>query len=147
MADVIFNVAKGRISAYADLSGANDALIAVPLENAGLEADSVLVDYDTLAAILAGTNDEQTTMGRQTLTNVTPAVDDANDRATVDCDNITWSTALGPQVGALLICYDPDTTAGDDTTIVPLAKYDFVVTPSGGDITAQIDVAGFYRAE
>lgn len=146
MADVIFNVAKGRIAAYADLPNANDGLIAVVLELAGLESDAAIVDHDTLAAVLAGTSNEQLTMGRKPLTGVVPSVDDANDRVLVDCDDIVWTAAGGNPTGALLICYDPDTTVTDDTTVVPLAKYDFAVTPSGGDITAQIDTLGFYQA-
>ena len=39
-----------------------------------------------------------------------------------------------------------DTTAGTDANIVPLTMHDFVVTPDGSDITAQIAAAGFYRA-
>ena len=40
----------------------------MPIETAGLEADATLIDVDTLTALLAGTTNEQTTMGRKTLT-------------------------------------------------------------------------------
>ena len=33
-----------------------------------------------------------------------------------------------------------------DANIVPLTMHDFVVTPDGSDMTAQINTAGFYRA-
>ncbi|MFC5946581.1 hypothetical protein, partial [Micromonospora harpali] len=66
MADITFNIAKGRVNGYAAQVGTgNAALILVPLEATGLE------DYDTLAALLAGASNEQTTMGRKTITAAT----------------------------------------------------------------------------
>jgi hypothetical protein len=146
MANVVFNVAKGRFVQLGTLPAANDAIIVVPLEAAGLEADSVLIDYDNLAALLAGTNNEQTVMGRVTATGVTVTVDDTNNWAFVDIADVTWTAATGNALGALLVCYDPDTTGGTDADIVPLTKHDFVVTPNGGDITGQVAATGFGRA-
>jgi hypothetical protein len=37
-------------------------------------------------------------------------------------------------------------TPGADSTFIPLTKHDFVVTPDGSDVTAQIALAGFYRS-
>ena len=73
-------------------------------------------------------------------------VDDANDWVDVDFADPVWTAASGNAVSALLVCYDPDTTAGTDNDIVPISKHDFVVTPNGGDITAQIATGGFLRA-
>jgi len=146
MADVVFNIAKGRVAELAALAAANDALIAVPIETTGIESDATLVDYDTLDAILAAANNEQTTMGRKTLASVTVTVDDTNDRTDVDAADPTWTTATGDPVSALVICYDPDTTGGTDADLVPLVKLDFAATPAGGDITFQFDAAGFFRA-
>ena len=146
MADIAFNISKGRVVHYASLPATNDALVLVPIETTGIESDATLMDYDTLDAILAGASAEQTTMGRKTVTDVTVTVDDANDRVDVDIPDQTWVAASGNAISALVVCYDPDTTAGDDTTLIPLTKHDFVATPSGGDITAQIATAGFYRA-
>lgn len=146
MADVIFNVAKGRIAHYASLPAANDALIVVVLESAGLVTDAVMIDYDTLAAVLAGPSNEQTTMGRKTGASVTVTVDDTNDRVDIDMADVTWTAATGNAVGALVICYDPDTTGGTDADLVPLSKHDFVVTPNGGDIIGQVATGGFMRA-
>jgi hypothetical protein len=142
----VLNIAKGRFVHYGTLPLTNDAVIVVPLESAGLEADSVLIDYDNLAVLLAASNNEQTTMGRKTATNVTVTVDDTNNLAFVDMDDITWTGATGNQVGALLVCYDPDTTGGTDTDIIVMTKHDFVVTPNSGDITGQVAVGGFARA-
>lgn len=143
---IIPNIAKGRFAELAKLGAANDALIAIPLEASGLEADTVLVDYDDVAAILAAANNEQTTMGRKTLTGVTVTVDDTNNRQSVDCDDILWTAATGNATGAVIIAYDYDTTSGTDSTLVPLFIDAMVATPSGADITYQVNAAGFARA-
>ena len=145
MANWIANISKGRFAYYATLPAANDALIVVVLEASGLEADATLKDYDTLAALLAGTTNEQTTMGRKTATGVVVTVDDALNLVDVFQNDITWAAATGNQVGALLVCYDPDTTGGTDADLVPLSKHDFTVTPDGSDITADFGLS-FARA-
>lgn len=147
IANVIFNIAKGRIAYYGGLTGgANDALIVVPLESAGLVSDATMIDYADLATLLAGASNEQTTMGRKTAASVTVTVDNTNDRVDIDMADITWTAASGNAVGALVVCYDPDTTGGTDTDLIPISKHDFVVTPNGGDITGQVATAGFARA-
>lgn len=145
MADIVFNIAKGRVAHYATLPAANDALIAVPLEVTGLASDATIRDHDTLAQVLSGGTVEQTTLGRKTLTGVTVTVDDTNDRVDVDCADITWTAATGNATGALVICYDPDTTGGTDADLVPLVKLDMAATPAGGDLTYTVNSAGFYR--
>lgn len=148
MADFVSNIAKGKVKYYAELPAANDALIIVPLEATGLEADATLKDYDDLGALLAGTTNEQTTMGRKTVTTgIVPTVDDTNERLDIDITtDPVWLGATGNPLGAILICYDPDTTGGTDSTIIPLTKHDFTVTPDSSDITATIAASGFYRA-
>jgi len=148
MTDFVFNVVKGRIATYAGLPAANDGLVVIPLLAAGLEADATLADYGTVAALLAGTTDENTTMGRKVVSSgVTVTVDNTNDRVDIDMPDQTWSAvAASGAVGALLIAYDPDTTTGDDTTLIPLTKHGFAVTPDGSDITAVVATAGFARA-
>ena len=146
MADFVFNISKGEVKNYCKLSATNDALIIVPIETSGLETDATLKDYDDLSALLAGTSNEQTTMGRKNLTAATITVDDTNDRVDIDIADLTWTGATGNAISALLVCFDPDTTTGTDTTVVPLTKHDFVVTPDGSDVTAVIAAAGFFRA-
>ena len=55
MANIVFNIAKGRVVEYYNRVKSNDpansALILVPIETSGLEADSTLIDVDTLAAL------------------------------------------------------------------------------------------------
>lgn len=152
MANIVFNIAKGRVVEYYNRVEANDpanaALIIVPIETAGLETDAVLIDKDDLAAVLAGTTNEQTTMGRKTLTDADlaalPAPDDTNDRYEVSLPTVTWTAATGNAISKLLVCYDSDTAAGTDSNIIPLTMFDFAVTPSGADI--QMTGGVFFRA-
>lgn len=153
MADFTFNISKGKAAQYIqnvkDGSPANSRLLAVPIETTGIEADATLKDYDTLSALLAGTSNEQTTMGRKTIAAaaITITVDDTNDRVDIDMSDLVWTAATGNAISAIVVCYIPDgVTPGADTTVIPLTKHDFVVTPDGSDITAQVAAAGFYRA-
>lgn len=152
MANIVFNIAKGRVAELYDRvkssDPANSALILVPIETSGLESDAALIDADTLAAVLAGATNEQSTMGRKTLTDAElaaiPAPDDTNDRNERSLPTTTWAGATGNPISKILVCYDPDTTGGDDTNIIPLTMFDFAQTPSGADI--QMTTGVFFRA-
>ncbi|MFD8254679.1 hypothetical protein [Streptomyces werraensis] len=144
MPNIVFNIALGRLAHYASLPATNDALIMVPLEASGLVTDAVMRDYDSLDAILAGASNEQTTMGRKTLATVTATVDDTNDRVNLDAADVTWTAATGNAIGAVVICYDPDTTGGTDADLIPLTKHDVTMTPDGSDFT--LTISDFARA-
>jgi hypothetical protein len=149
MADLVFNIAKGRAAYYATLPATNDALICVPIEATGLETDETLKDYDNLSVLLAGTSNEQTAnMTRKTLAGVTVTVDDTggNNWVNIDATDPTWTAATGNAIACLIICYDPDTTGGTDADLIPLVKLDCAMTPDGSDFTAQFAATGFYRA-
>lgn len=147
MADFIFNNAKGRIRTFAELAGSDDAIVVVPIETTGIEADATLKDYDDLAALLAGASNEQTTLGRKSLTSaLTVTIDDTNDRVDIDAPDQVWTGTAGNAVSALVWCYDSDTTGGGDASIVPMSKHDFVFTPDGTDVTAVVAAAGLMRA-
>jgi hypothetical protein len=62
----------------------------------------------------------------------------------VDCADITWTAATGNAISAIVICYDPDTTTGTDSDLIPLVKCDFPITPDGSDVTATVN--DFYRS-
>ena len=51
MSNIVFNIAKGRVVEYYNRVKSNDpansALILIPIETSGLEADAVLIDVDT----------------------------------------------------------------------------------------------------
>lgn len=152
MATVVSNIAKGRVIELYDRvknnDPANSAIILVPLETSGLVSDATLIDYDTLSDCLAGATNEQTTMGRKTLTDSDlasiPTPDDTNDRNERSLPTVTWTAATGNAISKIAVCYDSDTTSGTDANIVVLTYMDFVVTPSGADI--QMTGGTFIRA-
>ena len=155
MANLVLNIGLGRVAELYNRVDSNDpansALIIVAIDANG-DTDAAIRDRDDLAALLVGTSNEVTNSGyaRKTLTDadiVAFAPDDTNDRVDLDIPDQTWTgVAAGTAWTDLLICYDNDTTAGTDSSIVPLTLHDFAVTPSGTDIVAQIAAAGFYRA-
>lgn len=152
MANIVFNIAKGRVVEYYNRVEGNDpttaAFILVPIETTGLESDATLIDVDTLTALLAGTTNEQTTMGRKTLTDADlaalPAPNDGSDNYEVSLPTVTWTAATGNAISKIVVCYDSDTTAGTDANIIPLTMFDFAQTPSGADI--QMTTGIFFRA-
>lgn len=151
MANIVFNIAKGRVAElYRRVENADPAtcaLLLVPIETTGLEADATLIDVDTLSALVSGTTNEQTTMGRKVLTATElasfPAPDDGNDRMDVSLPTTTWTAATGNAISKIAVCYR-NATADADTAIVPLTLFDFVVTPSGTDV--QMTTGVFFRA-
>jgi len=155
MADLVFNIAKGRVvelyNRVQTNDGANSVLIVVAIDANG-ETDANFRDFDDLAALLASTANEvtNTNYARKVLTDAdlsAISVDDTNDRFEVDIPDQTWtSISAGDAWTDLIICYDPDSTAGTDSTVIPLTLHDFAVTPDGSDITAQVDALGFFRA-
>lgn len=158
MANFVFNIAKGRVVEFYNRvennDPANSALIIVVLQSSGLESDAVLIDKDTLSDVVAGTTNEATNSNyaRKILTDTElatlPSPDDTGNTYSVDIPDQTWSNvaASGGGWGKLLVCYDSDTTAGTDANIIPLTAHDFITTPNGGSITAQINTVGFFTA-
>lgn len=149
MADFTFNVSLGREVEFYNRVDSNDpansAFILLVLQATGLEADSVLKDYATVAAILASTNDEPTNTGyvRKTLTDAELAaysVDNSQDRVQLPFPTQTWtSVAAGTSWSKLILAYDSDTTAGTDTNLIPVTAHDLrynglAVVPNGTNI-------------
>lgn len=157
MANLVYNIALGRVAEfYVRIDGndpANSAFLVVAIA-AGTTTDAAFKDFDTLSASLPGGGGaaEATNTGyaRKTLTDadlVAFAPDDTNDRVDLDIPDQTWTAvAAGTNWTDLIIAYDSDTTAGTDANVVPCTLHDFVLTPDGSDITAQIAATGFYRA-
>ena len=152
MANIVFNISKGRVIEFYNRVESSDptnaAFILVPIETTGLESDATLIDKDDLAAVLSGATNEQTTMGRKTLTDADlaalPAPTDGSDYYEVSLPTVTWTAATGNAISKILVCYDSDTTGGADSAILPVTMFDFVVTPSGSDI--QMTGGVFFRA-
>lgn len=145
MSNFVFNNAKGKVAYYAGLPGSNDALVAVPLQSVDLEPDENMIEHSNLAEVLA-VSDEQTTIGRKTLTGVTVTVDAGSDANVVDSADFTYTAASGAAVGAFVICYVPDVGVSSDSSILLLTKHDFSVIPSGADIPVQISSNGLFVA-
>lgn len=155
MADVQFNIAKGRTAELYNRVKIGDpaasALLLVVLAAEGIETDAVLKDMDTLADILAGATNEVTNDGyaRKVLTaadlNVL-APDDVNDRMDLDLPDQTYaSVQAGTNWAKVLVCYRPN-TGSPDSQIIPMTAHDFPITPDGTNIVVQVDSAGFFRA-
>lgn len=143
MADIVFNVSKGRVAEFHERVNNNDptnsALIVVPVD-VGATTDATIRDFDTLAAVLAGGVTERTTGGwsRKTLTDADLAAittNDTDDRNQAAIIAQTWTGVSSGTVTDLIICYDPDTTGGADSAIIPLTMHDFAITPDGSDVT------------
>lgn len=156
MADLVFNIAKGRVAELYNRVDSNDpanSVLLVIALNAGAATDATLRDYDTMAQIEADANAAEVTnsgYARKVLTDtdiVAFAPDDTNDRVDCDIPDQTWTgVGAGSAWTDIIVAYDNDSTTGTDSSVVPLTLHDFAVTPSGSDITMQVAATGFFRA-
>lgn len=155
--NIIYNIALGRVAELynrVDLSDPTNAVLLVVAIAAGTTTDAAFRDFDTLAASLPGGGGaaEATNSGyaRKSLSDadiVAFSPDDTNDRVDLVIPDQTWvGVAAGTNWTDLIIAYDSDSGAGTDSAVVPLTLHDFVVTPDGSDITADVPTAGFFRA-
>lgn len=161
----VYNIAKGRGSQWLDeirqtanfsnTGYANSAII-VSLWRRGTLTDDQLNNFDDIAAQEADAQAAELTSGvnanyaRKTIIDTTPTItiDDTANTVSSDIPDQTW-TALGAGGTAItdfVTAFDPDTTAGTDSTLRPWTFHAFAVTPDGSDVTAQIATAGFYQA-
>lgn len=161
MANIVFNVAKGRVNELHDRVDGNDpaaSVLVIGLLKA-VEADSLLQDRTDWANILAQAanteadfTDGGTPYARKILTDtdiVASVVDQTNNRREADIPDQVWDPAGGSTDNDLvkfLTGYDPNGAGGTDAEIVPLTAHDFVITTNGGSITAAIDSNGYFRA-
>lgn len=156
MADLVMNIAKGRVTELANRVNLNDptnSVFIISAWNAGSMTDATVRDYTTVAAIEADANAAEVTntgYARKTLDQtggIVVTTDNTNDRVDIDMPDQTWTTvAAGSDWTDLSVNYDSDSTAGTDSAIVPMTWHDFAVTPDGSDIVAQVNAAGFFRA-
>jgi hypothetical protein len=152
VANIVFNISKGKVAAYYDRVKSNDpstsALILTPIETSGLESDANLIDSDTVAEVVDGATNKQSTMGEKVLTDADlaaiPAPDDGNDRNDRSLPTVTWTAASGNAISKILVSYRPDTGSAADATDIPLTLFDAVVTPDGNDV--QLTTGVFFRA-
>jgi len=153
MADIVMNVALGRVNEYWRRVVNNDpaaSVITIVLLKTA-EADATLRDYDTLSALLAGSNVECdfTNYARVVFTDsdiVDPTVDDTLDRQTSAIVQKTITSAGGTLDNTIvkgIICYDPLGT-DVDANMIPLTAQDASATTNGQDLV--VAAANVYRA-
>jgi hypothetical protein len=144
MADQVFNIAKGAfVEKFRDSAAQGLILL---LKTA--EADATLIDYDTIALILAGANVECdfTNYARKTGLTGTITVDDTNNRVDVDIADQTWTSAGGGTNNNIVKAIFAYQESAADSGRVPLAHYDFVVTTDGSNLTLEVNASGALRA-
>lgn len=155
LADFPYNISLGRaVQFYINVDTndpTNSVLVLCVIETA--TADSTLRDLDTLALVLAdgstaevtNTNYARKILSDSDLTSFAP--DDTNDRTDLDIPDQSWTGVVaGDDWTDAVINYDPDSTGGDDTALVPISQHDFETSPDGSDINLVVAAAGFYRA-
>lgn len=141
MTDFVFNIAKGAIAEKARDGAANFLIILLT----ATETAATCKDYDTVAAMLAGTPNEATdgSYARKTGLTATITVDDVNDRVDVDLPDQTFTALAGAAIVAAVIAYQE---SASDAGRIPLVHLDFAITPDGSDVVMQFNPAGFHRA-
>ena len=144
MADFVHNISKGAVAEKFRDGAANGLMLLLKVA----EADATMKDYDTVAALLAGTPDEAnfTNYVRKTGLTGTITVDDTNDRVDVDMPDQTWTSAGGGTNNTLtdlVIAYEE---SASDSGRIPLTNHDFAITTDGSDLTATLNASGFFRA-
>lgn len=133
-----------------DSDPTNAVLVAVVLASPA-EALSVLKTYDTLAALLAANPEvTNTNYARIVLddTDLAPyTVDDTNHVIPLVLPLLLWDTGGGPDAGDawdyVVVCYDPDSTGGTDSAIVPVTFHELrrdaaAITPNGSPIAVDL---------
>lgn len=157
MADSVFNIAKGKVNEYvARVDGSdptNAALVMVLLTTTGLDSHATLKDMDDLGTILAANAEADfTNYARRVLTDsdITAGTpDDSGDDFEAAVSDWVIADAGGATdntLGMLLICYDPDSTGGADSAIIPLTMHDLSVTTDGTQLTIAPSATSFFRA-
>lgn len=151
MANIVFNIAKGRVAELYNRVKLGDPaaarLYVIPVDVAAV-TDATLIDLDDFAAVITAGVTERTTGGwnRKTLApadlaTLTPL--DASDYMPLDLADQTWTAVTAGAVTDLVICYSA-TAAPTNAQLIPLTLHDFPITPDGTDVTAGI--GDFYRA-
>ena len=156
-----FNVSLGReVELYNrvnDSDPTNAAFIMLALAYTGMESNDTLRAYDTVAAILAASNNEVTNTGyaRKTITDADIApytVDDTNNLILLTLPVQTYTTiAAGDTWGKIIVAFDPDTTGGTDSTLVPISGHEAIyagayIVPNGTNIVVNLS-AGWIQAK
>lgn len=155
MANYTFGQAGlGRIGEYVNRvlgnDPANSALVVIPVSQSGTAEQAE--GLTTFAAVEADANfAEQThaSWGRKTITDTGQGLawnwDATNNRREADFNDLVWAAPVtGNNTTGIIVCYDPDTTTGDDTNLIPLVHLDMAVTANGQQVTYQVNAEGWH---
>lgn len=153
MANVVFNIAKGRVAELYNRVDLGDPAAArlyiIPIDVAAV-SDATLIDLDDFAAVITAGVTERTTGGwnRKTLAAadlaaMTPL--DGSDYMPLDAADQTWTAVTGGSltITDLLFAYSA-TGSPTNAQLTPLTLHDFPITPDGTDVVATI--ADWFRA-
>ena len=150
-----FNATKDKLGFFVEeAAGSAGDIQLVLLQAADLQADAVIADHATLAALLAA-NDEATFTNytRKTLATPTRTVDNTGDRVLLGgaapgtAVQVTWAEAGGAvnnTLGAVVFVYVP-AGAADDTTVLPLMATTISASTDGNDLVLTLHDDGFAR--
>ena len=145
MADGVFNTAKGR--AIELIQNNTDSLQIVLLKENEAEAD--LIDHQSLDAVLGASGNTEADFNnysRKTGLSETITFDTTNEKQVLDVPDVTWDSAGGNTSNDLTKAILAVQTGADDTTLIPIAHYDFPVRTDGSDLTLKINSDGAYEA-
>lgn len=144
------NVSKGSEVEYyrrvLNSDPTNAVLVLAVLRTGSSDGVEGLRDFDTLAAILAGgytevtnTNYARIVLDQSDLDAI--FVDDTNNRIDLGLGVQTWANpAAGNSWDIGLVCYDPDSTGGTDSAIIPISAHELrdssgiVIIPNGNPV-------------
>jgi hypothetical protein len=155
MGNITFNRSLGKIHQYAENVDSNTPAASVLRMFALVSTDTDNTTRDlatmTITGLLAlSLTAEATNSGyaNQVLTdaNVTVDIDDTNDRVDIQFGDVTFSSVVGGDNWTHIVIGYDDTGADNDGLTIPLTRHDFVVTPNGGDITANDAADGFWSS-
>jgi hypothetical protein len=153
MANLVFNVAKGRgIQLLKNVKDDSPAASVVRIYAivAGAATDDELRDADTMSAVFATAAAEATNSGYAQITDdgtdLTLTLDDTGNTYDAILTDQTWtSVSAGDDWTDIIVAYDPD-GLGTAASCIPISLHDFVVSPNGGNITADFPATAFYEA-
>ncbi len=146
MADLVFNVALGRV---AEKVADGATLKMLLLRTAASGGDAAYKDATTVAAVLAlaGVAEANfTNYSRKTLASLAVNVVHGSDNVNVDCADIVYTAAGGGTNNTIVDAVIYEEVAGGDANCIPLVLLDCAFTTDGNDVTLQINANGFYGA-
>ena len=157
MANIQFNIAKGRIVELYNRVKSNDPANAVfhvhLLKTA--EADDTLDNHDDYASVLVGGNVEADFASYAVVTwsdadlAALPAPDDTGNTYDLTFPDLVYTNATaGNTLAKVVICYDADSTTGtsSDSSVMPLMAFDYTGVTDGSTITLQFPADAFSAA-